>query len=65
MSKHEYRDYFLGLKSKIKFSYFLQECSIDKARFSRFMLKNADWEISIDKLSQLKECITNTLDSLM
>ena len=64
MSKSDYKVYFAMMKPKIKFSYFLDLCGIDKSKFSKFMTKNTDWELSIEKLELLYNCIKSELKNV-
>lgn len=64
--KNYYREFFTSIKSFVKFAPFLDELGIHKSAFSRFLKNdNFDYEITINKLSDLKALITEKFNNLL
>lgn len=64
--KNTYREFFTNIKSFVKFVPFLDELGIHRSAFSRFLKNdNFDYEITTNKLSDLKALIIEKLNNLL
>ena len=64
--KNTYREFSTNIKSFVKFAPFLDELGIHRSAFSRFLKNdNFDYEITTNKLSDLKALIIEKLNNLL
>lgn len=64
--KNYYREFFTSIKGFIKFAPFLDELGINRSAFCRFLKNdNFDYEVSTNKLSDLKSLIIEKCQNLL